>query len=409
MAIDYRELVGHKLCVRADQTIGEVVQLFAHHEFDFMAVRDGDALLGLCAKRDVGILLGSKYGFSLFATRPIRDHLRPNPVFVKLDTPVHVVFTAVFAREEETFYDDALLLGPSGEFLGLIFTQTLIRLQNHFHLESIHLLEEQSKEISLKNEQIDADLCLSRELQQALLPLSYPRFPPRLPGAADMICFHHFYRPFGMVGGDFFHINKLTNQTAGIFIADVMGHGVCSAIVTAMLRTMLEELPKEGFKDPAGLLGHVNQKLTKILLEAGSSGLYATAFYLFVDAERQLMRYASAGHPLPVHVQVRNRCVEALKHTSPGNVLGIFDDSDYLNNEARYELGDSVIAFTDGVTEVEDLSGNEFGFARLCEVTMGCLGRPANEIIDAVLNQAGLYSAKGEFTDDVCLVGIDLA
>jgi CBS domain-containing protein len=103
MVIDFREIVGHRFCVRADQTIGEVVQAFAHHDFDFMAVLDGNAVLGLCSKRDVGILLGSKYGFSLFANRPIRDHLRPKPIFVKVETPAHEVFTAVFAREKEAF------------------------------------------------------------------------------------------------------------------------------------------------------------------------------------------------------------------------------------------------------------------------------------------------------------------
>ena len=124
MVIDYREIVGHKSCVWAEQTIGEVVQVFAQHDFDFMAVLDGNTVLGLCSKRDVGILLGSKYGFSLFANRPIRNHLRPKPVFVKVETPVHEVFTTVFAREEEAFYDDVLLLERTGGFLGLIFSIT---------------------------------------------------------------------------------------------------------------------------------------------------------------------------------------------------------------------------------------------------------------------------------------------
>ena len=409
MVIDYREITGHKFCVRADQTIGGVMQAFAHHDFDFMAVLDGNAVLGLCSKRDVGILLGSKYGFSLFANRPIRDHLRPKPIFVKVETPVHEVFTTVFARGEEAFYDDVLLLGPAGGFLGLIFTQTLIKLQNRFHVESIRLLEKQGREISCKNEQIEADLCLSRELQQALLPLSYPSFHARSPGGADTIRFHHFYRPLGIVGGDFFHIKKLSSQAAGIFIADVMGHGVRSTMVTAMLRTLLEELPEEGYKDPAGLLDHINQKLTGILIEAGKDILYATALYLVVDAGQQRIQYGSAGHPLPIHVQARKNRVETLGHSNPGTVLGMFGEAVFFNAEASYEAGDSIILFTDGIIEVEDLAGNEFSREQLSKTILSVLGRPANEVIDAVLGQAKNHSAKGEFTDDVCLVGIDLA
>jgi serine phosphatase RsbU (regulator of sigma subunit) len=374
-----------------------------------MAVLDGNAVLGLCSKRDVGILLGSKYGFSLFANRPIRDHLRPKPIFVKVETPAHEVFTAVFAREKEAFYDDVLLLGPSGEFLGLIFTQTLINLQNRFLLESIRLLEEQGKEISRKNEQIEADLCLSRELQQALLPLSYPSFPARSPGGADTIRFHHFYRPLGIVGGDFFHIKKLSSQAVGIFIADVMGHGVRSTMVTAMLRSLLEELSDEGYKDPAGLLDHINQKLTRILIEAGKDILYATALYLVVDAGQQSIQYASAGHPLPIHVQARKNRVETLGHSNPGTVLGMFGEAVFFNAEAIYEAGDSIILFTDGIVEVEDSAGKEFGRTCLCEATRSVIGSPVNEVIDAMISRSKGFAAKGEFTDDVCVVGIDLA
>ncbi len=409
MVIDYREIVGHKSCVWADQTIGEVVQVFAHHDFDFMAVLERNTVLGLCSKRDVGILLGSKYGFSLFANRPIRNHLRPKPVFVRVGTPAHEVFTTVFARGEEAFYDDVLLLGPSGGFLGLIFTQSLIKLQNRFHLDIIRLLEEQGKEISRKNEQIEADLCLSRELQQAFLPLSYPNFPSRSPGGADTIRFHHFYRPLGIVGGDFFYIKKLSSQTVGIFIADVMGHGIRSTIVTAMLRALLEELPEEGYKNPAGLLDHVNQKLTRILIEAGKDILYATALYLVVDAEQQSIQYASAGHPLPIHIQVSEKRVEALVHSNPGTVLGMFGDTVFFNNEAHYELGDSLILFTDGIIEVEDSAGKEFGCACLCEATRSVIGHPVNEVIDAMVSRSKGFAAKGEFTDDVCVVGVDLA
>lgn len=409
MNIDFCEFVGHKIWVLADQTIGEVVHKFAHHDFDFMAVREGDAVLGLCSKRDVGILLGSKYGFSLFAAKPIREHLRPTPIFISTETPVHEVFTAVFAREEETFYDDILLLGTSGEFLGLIFTQTLIKLQNRFHLDSIRLLEAQSELIRQKNEQIEADLCLSRELQLALLPLSYPTFPPRSPNLAGIIRFCHFYRPFGIVGGDFFHFKKLSDSSAALFIADVMGHGVRSAIVAAMLRTLLEDLPMEKFSDPAGLISHINRSMTKILLEAGNSGLFATALALHIDAETQFMRYASAAHPLPLHVQNRHRRVVTLEHSNPGTVLGVFDQAIFVNQESSYERGDSVLAFTDGIIEVEDAAGHEFDRGQLGQAVMCTLDRPVDDMIEAILTQARAFSATGEFTDDVCIVGVDLS
>jgi len=409
MAVDLRGLVGHGFWVPADQTVGEVFETFSAHDFDFFGVRDGDAVLGICSKRDVGMLLGSKYGFSLFAPKPIRKHLLPQATCVTLGTPIHEVFAVVFAREEDRFYDDVVLLGREKEFLGLIFTQTLVKLQNRFHLESIRLLERQAQEISLKNEQIEEDLRMSRELQQALLPVSYPKFAPRRPAQADMLRFHHDYRPLGLVGGDFFHVEKVSETAAGVFIADVMGHGARSAIVTAMLRAMLEEFAEGEFNDPAGLLGHINRKLTRILQQAGNGALYATALYVLVDAESLAVRHASAGHPAPIHVRGRLGYAEALKHPNPGTVLGVFEGAEFFNHETAYEPGDAIITFTDGITEVEDASGLEFGLARVCAAISAAIGRPTPEIFQALTRQALDFAGSGGFADDVCLVGIDLA
>jgi serine phosphatase RsbU (regulator of sigma subunit) len=409
MSVDLRELVGHRLWVPASRTVGEVFEQFSAHDFDFFGVLDeGGGVLGICSKRDVGMLLGSKYGFSLFAPKPIRKHLLPKAACVMLGTPVHEVFAAVFAREEECFYDDVILLGPAGEFLGLIFTQTLVKLQNRFHLESIRLLERQAREISLKNGQIEEDLRMSRELQQALLPTSYPTFAPRPPSPVEALRFHHYYRPLGLVGGDFFHVEKVSETAAGVFVADVMGHGARSAIVTAMLRAMLEELGADEFNVPAGLLSHINRKLTRILREAGNGALFATAQYVLADAGGRALCHASAGHPAPIHLRARLGRAEALAHPNPGTVLGVFEDAAFFNHETAYEAGDRLIVYTDGIAEVEDAVGREFGLARVCAAISAVADRPMPAVFAALAGQALAFAGPDGFADDVCLVGVEL-
>lgn len=408
MSSNLQELVSHHNWVPAEQHLGQVFQVFTNHDFDFMAVLEGGTALGLCSRRDVGMSLGSQYGFSLFAGKPVKGHVLPNPVFVKTGTPIDEVFTAAFARGEEAFYEDVILLGRQGEFLGLISTQTLARLQNQRHLENIRLLERQSREIRMKNEQIEEELRLARELQQALLPAAYPSFPPRSPGGDEPLRFHHYYRPFGPVGGDFFHIQKLGDGTAGVFIADVMGHGVRSALVTAMLRAMLGELAAPEFDDPARLMGHVNRELCKILSQVEETALFATALYVRVDAAGRRLNHASAAHPPPIHARRGLGRACALQHPDPGTVLGVFEKAEFANGEVFYEAGDALILFTDGISEAANQAGEEFGLGRMSEFVAAHADRPARALIDGLIACAGEFAGGTGFTDDMCLIGVDL-
>lgn len=406
---DLNTLIAHSNWVQADQSLGLVFQVFTNHDFDFVAVLEDNVVLGLCSRRDIGMSLGSQYGFSLFASKPVKGHVLPNPVFLTLDTPINEAFAAAFTRSEETFYEDVILLDTQGEFLGLIATQSLVKLQNCHHLENIRLLERQSQEISLKNEQIEEDLRLARELQQALLPASYPDFPSHpSDGGKERLRFHHYYRPYGLVGGDFFHIKKLNDNTVGIFIADVMGHGVRAALVTAMIGAMLGELTEQEFKNPADLVSHINLELCKILFQVAETTLFATAFYVLVDVENRRIHYATAGHPLPIHVQKSTGCAEPLAHQDPGTVLGVFKQAEFANGEASYEPGDSLILYTDGIVEAENPAGEEFGIVRLRESIIHHIDHPTSTVIDRLLDRAGNFVDYAGFTDDVCLVGVDL-
>ena len=91
-----------------------------------MAVLDGDQFLGLCARREIGMLLGARYGFALFARKPIRDHLQKRPLPVSVGTPINEIFAAAFSRDHDSYYDDIALLDERGSFLGLVFTDTLV-------------------------------------------------------------------------------------------------------------------------------------------------------------------------------------------------------------------------------------------------------------------------------------------
>jgi serine phosphatase RsbU (regulator of sigma subunit) len=406
MKLDLRDLIDHRRFVTADQTVGQVFHLFSKHAFEFMAVLDGECLLGMCAKRDIGMLLGAQYGYALFAQKPIKDHLRSNPVCVKTGSDIREVFKTVFSRPAQAFYDDVLLVGYEGEFLGLIHTQTLVRLQNRFHLQSIRLLEEQQYELNLKNAQIEADLRMCKELQRALLPERYPTFPPGVESHVSALRFYHRYYPFGLVGGDFFHVRQLSDFAAGIFIADVMGHGVRAALITAMLRALLEKCGQDAMS-PCQLLAEVNTETTRILTHVTNEAMYITALYVVADARNRTIRYSTAGHPLPIHVQNRLGLVEIMEHPEPGTVLGVFEDATFCTHEESVEPEDWVLLVTDGIFEVEDAQGREFGLGGVKQAISEGGKRPIADAVEHLLVNARRFSKDRRFGDDVCLLAIE--
>jgi serine phosphatase RsbU (regulator of sigma subunit) len=401
-------MIAHRECVQADDALQEVHKRFASHDFEFMAVLDGNELLGLCARRQVGMMLGARYGFALFADKAIRSAMVPETTLVSVSESISEVLKTVFSRLDETFFDDVVLLDEAGRFQGLIFARTLVRLQHALLLENIDRLEKQQREISDKNAQMEEDLRMAREIQQALLPQQYPRIPADILGREGCLRFSHYYHPAGAVSGDFFHVQSISDTAVGVFICDVMGHGVRSAFVTAMLRALVEELRSLG-DDPGELLTRMNRELRSILKQTRSP-MYATAFYLMADVRSGRMRYAKAGHPNPLHLHRNADGIESLACAAgtQGPPLGLFDGSRYGTTEGALGPGDVFFFYTDGVQEVFDLNEREFGDEGLRAAILKRRSLALDNLLSGVVAEARDFAGSNGFLDDVCVVGMEL-
>ncbi len=204
-SIDLRVLIGHRTATPASASVESVADTFKTRTVNFVAVLEGHRLLGTCSRQEIAALLGGRYGFSLWARKPIRDHLCKQETRIKVTTPIGDVLHTVFARPDENFYDDVLLVDENGEFLGFIGTETLFKVQNALLLTNIRELEERDREIRQKNEQMETDLRMATELQQALMPNTYPTFPANAAAGATKLRFCNRYLPATQMGGDFFH------------------------------------------------------------------------------------------------------------------------------------------------------------------------------------------------------------
>ncbi|MEI6351486.1 MAG: SpoIIE family protein phosphatase [Verrucomicrobiota bacterium] len=256
-------------------------------------------------------------------------------------------------------------------------------------------------ELRSKNEALEEELAMARELQYTMLPQRYPRF--RDASGEKSLNFHHFYQPSAAVSGDFFDIFKISKDIAGIFICDVMGHGVRAALVAATMRALVEEF-RAKWCDPAEFLAEVNRALRRSLRHARTP-LFSSAFYLVADLAKGEFRYANAGHPRPL--RLNSEGVSALD-CSPGSVLGLFDEVAFEASSCKLAPHDKILLFTDGLYEVEGADDQVYDYSRLLKAAENHRTLPMKELCRDLVQEVQQFSASKEFSDDVCLIGVEV-
>jgi phosphoserine phosphatase RsbU/P len=407
-SIDLRALVSHRTATQSSATIEAVFEIFKNGIANFVAVLDGERLLGMCSRQETAALLGGRYGFSLWARKPIAQHLCKQATRIKVTMPIGDVLRAVFARPDENFYDDVLLVDESGGFLGFIATETLFKVQNALLLTNIRELEERDRVIRHKNEQMETDLRMATELQQAMMPNTYPSFSADPSQGPMRLRFCHRHLPASMMSGDFFHIARLTDNTAGICICDVMGHGVRAALITAMLRALIETHVAEA-ADPGRFLTELNSEFTRILKQTGTL-VFSTVLYCVIDIRERDARFARAGHPAPLHVRRTTGEVGAvaLGEGSSGPAMGLIPNAQFKTSEAKLSPGDFLLFFTDGVIEVEDKRDRDFGIEGLQQSIRSNMHQPTESLLEAIISDVYNFAGSKVLTDDACLVVAEL-
>jgi Serine phosphatase RsbU, regulator of sigma subunit len=176
-----------------------------------------------------------------------------------------------------------------------------------------------------------------------------------------------------------------------------------------MIRALSEEL-KPLATDPGQFLSKLNRDLYAILKHTGSPML-TTAFYLAADWKSGVLRYANAGHPKPLHVERSSSqvapLVNACRKGQPA--LGLFEDALYETSTAKLAPGDLVLLFTDGLYEVHNAANELYTQALLIEGVQRRAKLGAGKLFDDLLQEIRAFSGETGFSDDVCLVGVELA
>lgn len=268
-------------------------------------------------------------------------------------------------------------------------------------------LSRSREELRSKNQAMEENLRMAREIQLTMLPQQYPLFPKDAPADQSAFQFAHRYHPAEAVSGDFFAVSALSDEEVGVFICDVTGHGIRAALVTAMIRALVEEL-KPCASDPGFFLRKLNSDLFNILKTTGSPML-TTAFYFVANSRTGIMRFANAGHPRPLLVRRPANSITALAnnigHSQPA--LGLFSDPPYQTSQVQIAPGDLIMLFTDGLYEVLGANEELYSQQRLMMDLKPLIGKPTSQLFDELLAIVRNFSCGHEFEDDVCLVGMD--
>lgn len=258
------------------------------------------------------------------------------------------------------------------------------------------------------NEAMKAELELARDIQRAYLPLGDADFPRYATANSALLHVHSRFQPAAELGGDFFEILEVSDTEVGIFIADVMGHGVGAGLVAGILRGLIEEArPWAG--DAGMFLAELNCGMRAVLRHTHGP-IFATAFYLIADLAKQEIRYANAGHPCPLFRDQLTGEVGSLAWP-PGEqrpALGLFDNVSYAATRRTLRPHDLFILYTDGLCEAADPDGITFGRDRLFSGVREQGHCPTPELFDFLLEDAKAFSARETFEDDVCILGIQM-
>jgi len=275
---------------------------------------------------------------------------------------------------------DDFLIKPLNE------KELVARVLSLLRLKSTH------DELYLKDLMIQKELESAKKVQQFIIPkefnsITYPVISAR-------------YLPIEDIGGDFYDVYELPNNKFGFLISDVTGHGIPAALVMTMSK-MIFNLFASSFLATDKLLTRVNKEMRGLLLDTQ----YITSFYVIYDHNEKSIQFTNAGHTRALYYRHSKKRVMGLD--TLGFFIGISDDTFYEKKSISVEKGDRLFLYTDGLTEVKNDDGEEYGDKRLAKFISHHQELHSDDFCDALLSDVEKFTSLNERNDDVAFITIE--
>ena len=261
-------------------------------------------------------------------------------------------------------------------------------------IEQIRYIKTMQQEHS-QLESIKGDLAIAREIQQAILPRIFPPFPEN----AEQLDIAALMNAAKDVGGDFYDFFRIDNQRIGFVVADVSGKGVPAAIFMAVSRTLIRATGVRGVS-PAECISYSNE----LLAQESANSMFVTAFYGIYNLTTGQVTYTNAGHNPPYLMKADGTILQL--PFSSDLVVGAIDDFKYSEETLQLEHGDTLLLYTDGVTEAINSGDEEFGEQRLQAELARLTSNSSQDIIGRIKACVSDFAGEAEQSDDITLLAI---
>jgi phosphoserine phosphatase RsbU/P len=238
-----------------------------------------------------------------------------------------------------------------------------------------------------ERQRLEAEINIARDIQQALLPKNFGDYPHLAVAGCNFPCLS--------VGGDYFDVFPLEDRRTAFLIADVSGKGLGAALLTQLLQGALSALTLG--TDPVRVFNHLN----RFLCNHAEVGRYATMFFGILD-EKGSLDYINAGHPSPILIR-RNGCPEEA-FTEGSFPVGLVPEAEYSTACVKLDPGDTLVLFSDGVTEAMDPQEDLFGVPRLKQFLIGHNDTPLDELQKLLLESVENFARGASQADDLTLL-----
>jgi serine phosphatase RsbU (regulator of sigma subunit) len=263
-------------------------------------------------------------------------------------------------------------------------------LRNHVETFSEYLRKSESD--SGVHKAFRKELEGAKDVQQAF-------FPPQSFSIPCLSC-ETFYQPARGIGGDYYDFLSLPGGRWGIAIGDVSGKGIGAALLMASLQASLRAQALHPHLDLTTLIGDVNH----LVHESSPSNFFASLFYAEYEPATRMLQYVNAGHNPPIVVRPREGYCELFQLNAEAVPVGMFADARFEAAKFQLMKDDILVAYTDGITEAANPSGDLWGLHRLEASLRSCAGMTSAEIVSRILAEVSDFANGEPQRDDVTLV-----
>jgi len=271
------------------------------------------------------------------------------------------------------------------------------RVKTHLALKrSMDELQQAYAVINRQKERMQDELNVGHDIQMSMLPLVFPPFPDR-----NEFSINALLEPAREVGGDFYDFFFIGKDELCLVIGDVSGKGVPGALFMAVTRTMIKSSAL-GDRSPASIVTRVNDELSA----DNPQSMFVTLWVGIVNVKTGELRFTNAGHNPPYIIQDQGDLVCLDKRDGP--IIGAVGGTAYKENELSFCRNDTLLLFTDGVTEAMNPAGELYLESRLEKFLKKQQTLPTDELVTETLAVVEEFAAEAEQADDITLLAFSL-